>query len=146
MRENKQNNPQPTNPLLLKMQNITDFLNLPFIEVLKLVMKGAVEDYLTESGVLAALAAIPAKATKKDNEGLNAEEALDFLNANGYPIKKGQLYKETSANTIPHKKFGNKLHFKAQELLAWAESKLIDGNAVGVLDSNDKPKKKGGRR
>ena len=47
--------------------------------------------------------------------------------------KKGQLYKETSANTIPHKKFGNKLHFKAQELLAWAESKLIDGNAVGVL-------------
>ena len=107
MREKKQNNPQPTNPLFLKMQNITDFLNLPFIEVLKLVMKGAVEDYLTESGVLAAIAAIPAKATKKDNEGLNAEEALDFLNANGYPIKKGQLYKETSANTIPHKKFGN---------------------------------------
>ena len=100
MREKKQNNPQPTNPLFLKMQNITDFLNLPFIEVLKLVMKGAVEDYLTESGVMAALAAIPAKATKKDNEGLNAEEALDFLNANGYPIKKGQLYKETSANTI----------------------------------------------
>jgi len=62
---------------------------------------------LTESGVMAAIAAIPAKATKKDNEGLNAEEALDLLNANGYPIKKGQLYKETSANTIPHKKFGN---------------------------------------
>lgn len=95
---------------------------------------------------MAAIAAIPAKATKKDNEGLNAEEALDFLNANGYPIKKGQLYKETSANTIPHKKFGNKLHFKAQELLAWAESKLIDGNAVGVLSFNDKPKKKGGSR
>ncbi len=84
-------------------------------------MKGAVEDYLTESGVLEALATMPAKATKKDNEGLNVEEALDFLNANGYPIKKGLFYKETSANTIPHKKFGNKLHFKAQELLAWAE-------------------------
>ena len=109
-------------------------------------MKGAVEDYLTESGVLAAIAAIPAKATKKDNEGLNAEEALEFLNANGYPIKKGQLYKETSEKTIPYKKFGNKLHFKAHELLAWAESRLKDSNAVGVLVPNDKPKKKGGSR
>ena len=124
------------------MQNISEFLNLPFIEVLKLLMKGAVEDYLTESGVLAAIAAIPAKATKKDNEGLNTEEALEFLNANGYPIKKGQLYKETSEKTIPHKKFGNKLHFKADELLAWAESRLKDSNAVGVLVPNDKPKKK----
>lgn len=128
------------------MQNISEFLNLPFIEVLKLLMKGAVEDYLTESGVLAAIAAIPAKATKKDNEGLNAEEALEFLNANGYPIKKGQLYKETSEKTIPHKKFGNKLHFKVHELLAWAESRLKDSNAVGVLVPNDKPKKKGGSR
>ena len=128
------------------MQNISEFLNLPFIEVLKLLMKGAVEDYLTESGVLAAIAAIPAKATKKDNEGLNAEEALEFLNANGYPIKKGQLYKETSEKTIPHKKFGNKLHFKGHELLAWAESRLKDSNAVGVLVLNDKPKKKGGSR
>lgn len=143
MREKKQIS-QTTNPPIPEMQTITDFLNLPFIEVLKLLMKGAVEDCLTESGVLAAVAAIPAKATKKDKDGLNAEEALDFLNANGYPIKKGQLYKETSANTIPHKKFNNKLHFKAHELLAWAESKLIDGNAVGVLV--DKPKKKGGCR
>lgn len=128
------------------MNTITDYLNLPFIEVLKLLMKGAVEDYLTESGVLAAIAAIPAKATKKENEGLNAEEALEFLNANGYPIKKGQLYKETSEKTIPYKKFGNKLHFKAHELLAWAESRLKDSNAVGVLVPEDRPKKKGGRR
>ncbi len=47
MRESIQNNPQHTNPLFPKMQNITDFLNLPFIEVLKLLMKGALEDYLT---------------------------------------------------------------------------------------------------
>ena len=77
---------------------------------------------------------------------INAEEALEFLNTNGYPIKKGQLYKETSEKTIPHKKFGNKLHFKAHELLAWAESRLKDSNAVGVLVLNDKPKKKGGSR
>lgn len=144
MREKKQV-PQTTNPPVT-MNTITDFLNLPFIEVLKLLMKGAVEEYLTESGMLAALAAIPAKATKKDKDGLNAEEALEFLNANGYPIKKGQLYKETSEKTIPHKKFGNKLHFKAQELLVWAESRLTDSDAVGELVPEDKPKRKGGSR
>jgi len=128
------------------MKTITEFLNLPFIEVLKLLMKGAVEEYLAESGVMAALAAIPAKATKTGSEGLSAAEALEFLNANGYPIKKGQLYKETSEKTIPHKKFGNKLHFKAHELLAWAESRLKDSNAIGVLVPEYSPKKKGGRR
>ena len=59
--------------------------------------------------------------------------ALEFLNANGYPIKKGQLYKETSAGTVPFQKFGSKLHFRKSELLQWAEARLIDGNAVGVL-------------
>lgn len=128
------------------MKTITEFLNLPFIEVLKLLMKGAVEEYLAESGVMAALAAIPAKATKTGSEGLSAAEALEFLNANGYPIKKGQLYKETSEKTIPHKKFGNKLHFKAHELLAWAESRLKDSNAIGVLVPEYSPKKKGSCR
>ena len=57
----------------------------------------------------------------------------EFLNSNGYPIKKGQLYKETSAGTVPFQKFGSKLHFRKSELLQWAEARLIDGNAVGVL-------------
>ena len=59
--------------------------------------------------------------------------ALELLNANGYPIKRGQLYKETSAGTVPFQKFGRKLHFKKSQLLEWAESRLIDSNAVGVL-------------
>lgn len=53
MREKKQV-PKTTNPPVI-MNTITDFLNLPFIEVLKLLMKGAVEEYLTESGMLAVI-------------------------------------------------------------------------------------------
>lgn len=144
MREKKQV-PQTTNPSVT-MNTITDFLNLPFIEVLKLLMKGAVKDYLTESGVLATIASASAKSKKRDPEGLNVTEALEFLNENGYPMKIGQLYKETSQGTIPHWKFNNKLHFKESELLSWAESRLVNGKAVGVLNAEDRPKKKGGSR
>ena len=73
-------------------------------------------------------------------------EALEFLNENGYPMKIGQLYKETSNGTIPHWKFNNKLHFKESELLSWAESRLVNGRAVGVLNAEDRSKKKGGSR
>ena len=78
------------------MNTITDYLNLPFIEVLKHLLKDAVKDYLAESGVLATIASASAKSKKRDPEGLNVTEALEFLNENGYPMKIGQLYKETS--------------------------------------------------
>lgn len=144
MREKKTNS-RTTNPPI-QMQTITDYLNLPFIEVLKRLMKDAVKDCLAESGVLAAFANASSKPKKRDPEGLTATEALEFLNENGYPMKKGQLYKETSNGTIPHKKFNNKLHFKEADLLAWAESRLIDGKAVGVLTADDRHKRKGGSR
>lgn len=110
--------------------NMTDFLNLPFVEVLKLLVRGSVEAYLSEKE---ASASTDAEAAKPECESLDMNGALAFLNANGYPIKRGQLYKETSKGTIPFQKFGRKLHFKKSQLLEWAESKLIDGNAVGVL-------------
>ncbi|NPD91772.1 helix-turn-helix domain-containing protein [Xylanibacter muris] len=109
---------------------MTDFLNLPFVEVLKLLVRGSVEAYLSEKE---ASASTDAEAAKPECESLDMNGALAFLNANGYPIKRGQLYKETSKGTIPFQKFGRKLHFKKSQLLEWAESKLIDGNAVGVL-------------
>lgn len=119
MRENKQIT-QTTNPSV-NMNTITDYLNLPFIEVLKHLLKDAVKDCLAESGVLATIASASAKSKKREPEGLNVTEALEFLNENGYPMKIGQLYKETSQGTIPHWKFNNKLHFKETELLNWAE-------------------------
>lgn len=144
MRE-KKTNPQTTNPPI-QMNTITDYLNLPFIEVLKHLLKAAVKDCLAESGVLATLANASAKSKKRDPDGLKVTEALEFLNENGYPMKIGQLYKETSNGTIPHWKFNNKLHFKESELLSWAESRLVNGKAVGVLNAEDRPKKKGGGR
>lgn len=144
MRENKQIS-KTTNPSV-NMNTITDYLNLPFIEVLKHLLKDAVKDYLAESGVLATIASASAKSKKRDPEGLNVTEALEFLNENGYPMKIGQLYKETSNGTIPHWKFNNKLHFKETELLNWAESRLVNGKAVGVLKAEGRTKKKGGSR
>ena len=134
-----------TNPPI-PMNTITDYLNLPFIEVLKHLLKDAVKDCLAESGVLATIASASAKSKKRDPEGLNVTEALEFLNENGYPMKIGQLYKETSQGTIPHWKFNNKLHFKETELLNWAESRLVNGKAVGVLKAEGRTKKKGGCR
>lgn len=75
------------------MNTITDYLNLPFIEVLKRLMKDAVKDCLAESGVLAAFAGASVKPKKRDPEGLTATEALEFLNENGYPMKKGSSTK-----------------------------------------------------
>ena len=116
--------------------NMTDFLNLPFVEVLKLLVRGSVEAYLSEKEASASTA-------KPECESLDMNGALAFLNANGYPIKRGQLYKETSKGTIPFQKFGSKLHFRKSELLQWAEARLIDGNAIGVLVSTAQ---KGGKR
>ena len=110
---------------------MTDFLHLPFVEVLKLLVKGSVEEYLAEKEATSSTA--NQTAAKTECESLDMKGALEFLNSNGYPIKKGQLYKETSAGTIPFQKFGSKLHFRKSELLQWAEARLIDGNAVGVL-------------
>ena len=98
--------------------NMTDFLHLPFVEVAE---KEATSSTANQT------------AAKTECESLDMKGALEFLNSNGYPIKKGQLYKETSAGTIPFQKFGSKLHFRKSELLQWAEARLIDGNAVGVL-------------
>ena len=121
---------QPTKTSTSTM-NMTDFLHLPFVEVLKLLVKGSVEEYLAEKE--ATSSNTNQIAAQPDCESLDMKGALELLNANGYPIKRGQLYKETSAGTVPFQKFGRKLHFKKSQLLEWAESKLIDGNAVGVL-------------
>ncbi len=72
---------------------------------------------------------------RKDADSVDIEGALEFLNANGYRIAKGQLYKETSAGNIPYHKFGHRLHFKISELREWAELRLVNGNTIGKYDS-----------
>lgn len=141
---NALNTPITTNPSTV--MNMQELMTMPFIQALSLILKGAVEEYLTENGLLAAIANAARKDRQNEPESLDTTGALEFLNANGYPISKGQLYKETSNGTIPHWKFNNKLHFKESELLSWAESRLVNGKAVGVLNAEDRSKKKGGSR
>lgn len=59
--------------------NMTDFLNLPFVEVLKLLVRGSVEAYLSEKE---ASASTDAEAAKPECESLDMNGALAFLNAN----------------------------------------------------------------
>lgn len=141
---NALNIPITTNPS--KVMNMQELMTMPFIEALSLIMKGAVEEYLTENGLLAAIANAARKDRQNECESLDTKGALEYLNANGYPISKGQLYKETSNGTIPFQKFGSKLHFRKSELQQWAENRLIDGNAIGVLTPAETSTRKGGRR
>lgn len=117
--------------------NITDFLNLPLIEVLRYLVGEVVERKLSDPGLLAAIAtaAVQTTAHTRQPESLDMDGALALLNDRGYRISRQQLYKLTSKAAVPFHKFGNKLHFKTAELLSWAECRLIDGNAIGYLPS-----------
>jgi hypothetical protein len=62
---------------------------------------------------------------------------LELLRENGYPTSKGKIYKLSSANQLPHRKYGNKLVFSRRDLLAWAESQTHikpDGRSDAVLE------------
>lgn len=137
--------PNTTYPL--KEMNLETLMTMPFMEALALIVKGAVDEYLDRNGLLSAIAEAAKGEKKNDSNSLDSEGALAFLKENGYPMKKGQLYKMTSdpESGLPFYKFGNKLHFKKDELLAWAESKLVSGNAVGYLSPADTTKKGGCR-
>lgn len=64
----------------------------------------------------------PAKKELSHFDNMPINEAVEFLNANGFPTTKGSLYKLTSSNVLPHGKFGNKLIFSRKQLLEWAIS------------------------
>lgn len=83
----------------------------------------------------------------EDSDHLGVKGALDFLNSRGYKISNAQLYKLTSKSEIPYQKFdgSNRLHFYKSQLEEWVRTKLIDGNAIGILEPSDS-KKKGGKR
>lgn len=127
--------------------NFQEFMQLPFGEALALLVQGAVDSYLDRSGLLSAIASVAKREQQNESESLDFKGALEYLNTNGYPMKKGQLYKLTSDpnSGIPFQKFGSKLHFYKSQLTAWAESRLVNGNAVGYLPPAD-TKKKGGSR
>lgn len=68
------------------------------------------------------------KPHKEISDSISMEDALIFLRDNGYPTSKAKLYKLTSTDRIPYKKYGIKLVFSRKELLQWAESQTIRFN------------------
>jgi hypothetical protein len=62
--------------------------------------------------------------------------ALELLRENGYPTSKGKIYKLTSTNLLPHRKYGNKLVFSRRDILSWAESqtRIKSGRSEAILE------------
>lgn len=59
---------------------------------------------------------------QSDNISLN--KAIELLNEWGYPTSKAKVYKLTSTNTLPCRKYGNKLIFSRKELLKWVDTQI----------------------
>ena len=74
--------------------------------------------------------AIPtATPVKEEVDSITLESAVTFLAEQGYPISKAKIYKLTSSEDIPHRKFGQKLVFSRKDLLQWAESQSKPRNS-----------------
>lgn len=74
---------------------------------------------------------LPKTAPKESQpDTITLSTALDLLTEYGYPTSRAKVYKLTSAGTIPHRKYGNKLVFSRKELLKWAEGQATQvGNS-----------------
>lgn len=56
---------------------------------------------------------------------INVDQAVSYLNKQGYPIKKSTLYKMTSKGSIPFYRWGRrKILFKPEELNEWIRAKI----------------------
>lgn len=62
-----------------------------------------------------------------ETDTMSPTEAVEFLNRQGIPTKRGGLYNQVWKGTIPYKKVGRRTVFSKKELLAWIESKTIHG-------------------
>ena len=62
---------------------------------------------------------------KPAHDTISLSAALEMFDDYGMPTSKAKIYKLTSANEIPHRKYGNKLFFSRQELLHWMEEQAV---------------------
>ena len=68
------------------------------------------------------------KSKESQPDNITLTTALELLLEYGYPTSRAKIYKLTSADQMPHRKYGNKLVFSRKELLNWAESKTHSKN------------------
>lgn len=110
---------------------MNEIIVIPIHQV-KDMIQSAVKECMTEMMTLT--------KPHNDADSVDIDGAVEYLNSNGYKIKKSQIYKLTSAGSTPFYKFGTKLHFRIAELADWAQGKLLNGNAVGILEPVSIPK------
>ena len=99
------------------------------MENLVILKRGDLEDLLKQvaANTKAEATAEPARKLK-----MNIDEALIYLNEQGYPISKSTMYKHTMAGTIPFSRFGErKIIFDVNELDQWISKRLIGNDATG---------------
>ncbi|QMU30130.1 helix-turn-helix domain-containing protein [Adhaeribacter radiodurans] len=72
--------------------------------------------------------AINKQSPQLPSDRCNKEEAIQFLNEQGYKISESRFYKLTAANELPAKRFGSRLVFSRKELISWIESQLLDNS------------------
>lgn len=104
---------------------MNEIIVIPIHQV-KDMIQSAVKECMTEIMSLA--------KPYNDADSVDIDGAVEYLNANGYKIKKSQVYKLTSSGSMPFYKFGTKLHFRIAELADWAQSKLLNDNTIGILE------------
>lgn len=142
-------NSNPTKSIRLMNTNVMNPLpadNAGIIAMLRELIRNVSKEVFLELVEELKLTLHPVGKTE-DSDHIGVRGALDFLNSRGYKISTAQLYKLTSTNGIPYQKFdgSNRLHFYKSELDDWVKMKLIDGNAIGILESTALTKK-GGKR
>lgn len=68
------------------------------------------------------------ESSKPIAEHLTLDDAITFLKENGFPTSKAKMYRLTSKGKIPCLKYGNKLVFSRNELMAWVLRNSVDMN------------------
>lgn len=138
-------NSNPTKSLPQMNTNVTNPLpadNAGILGMLRELIRNVSKEVFLELVEELKLTLLPANSVE-DSDHMGVKGALDFLNSRGYKISSAQLYKLTSSNGIPYQKFdgSNRLHFYKSELDNWVKMKLIDGNAIGILEPSVNTKK-----
>ena len=116
------------------------------MENLVILKRGDLEDLLKQ---VAANTKAEAAAESARKLKMNIDEALIYLNEQGYPISKSTMYKHTMAGTIPFSRFGErKIIFDLNELDQWISKRLTGNDSTGRVDEitntvAEKARKKG---
>lgn len=77
------------------------------------------------NAILPKLADFRRKNEPVETDGMNVEDAARFITEQGIPATRATLYNLVYKEAIPYKKFGRRVVFSKQELLAWIESRTI---------------------